>query len=397
MVIRICTPLLIGIVAVAAWAAVSARAASIGDRLDQAQEDLRANQGRGRLLTTEVQQLDARLRSTADEFAAARARLADAERRLGVAQAELAARQRQLRAERARLVRLRVRLLASQRVLSERLVSLYKSDEPDLLAVALNADGFRQLLDDAAFINRVGAQDRRIVTAVREARAESERQAQRLGRLEKQQQKVTDGLAARRDVVAADEAKVAEVRSRLAAARGARSRRLATTRRRGRQLQDRVEDLQAAQSRVERQLLSAQAGSSVPAGPVSRGAGGWVWPINGTITSPFCEARSWEACHPGLDISAPSGTPIRAAKSGRVVLMQSEASSGGYGNYTCVQHDATTSSCYAHQTRFGTSQGASVSTGQVIGYVGSTGRSTGPHLHFEVRVNGGVVNPLGYL
>ena len=88
---------------------------------------------------------------------------------------------------------------------------------------------------------------------------------------------------------------------------------------------------------------------------------------------------------------------IRAAAAGRVVLLQSEGASGGYGNFTCVQHDAATSSCYAHQSRFGTSQGASVSAGQVIGYVGSTGFSTGPHLHFEVRVNGSVSSPLAYL
>ena len=79
------------------------------------------------------------------------------------------------------------------------------------------------------------------------------------------------------------------------------------------------------------------------------------------------------------------------------MLIQSTEASGGYGNFTCVQHDASTSSCYAHQSSFATSSGASVSTGQVIGYVGSTGNSTGPHLHFEVRVNGGVVDPFNYI
>ena len=70
---------------------------------------------------------------------------------------------------------------------------------------------------------------------------------------------------------------------------------------------------------------------------------------------------------------------------------------GGYGNYTCVSHGGSISTCYAHQSRFGTSQGASVRQGQVIGYVGSTGNSTGNHLHFEVRVGGSPVDPLGYL
>jgi murein DD-endopeptidase MepM/ murein hydrolase activator NlpD len=70
---------------------------------------------------------------------------------------------------------------------------------------------------------------------------------------------------------------------------------------------------------------------------------------------------------------------------------------GGYGNYTCIQHSGSLSTCYAHQTSIGVSVGATVSQGQVIGQSGNTGNSTGPHLHFEVRVNGSPVDPMGYL
>jgi murein DD-endopeptidase MepM/ murein hydrolase activator NlpD len=80
-----------------------------------------------------------------------------------------------------------------------------------------------------------------------------------------------------------------------------------------------------------------------------------------------------------------------------VVLMQGTGASGGYGNFTCIQHTASLSTCYAHQSRFATSAGASVKQGQVIGYVGCTGRCFGDHLHFETRVNGAVVNPMNYL
>lgn len=122
-----------------------------------------------------------------------------------------------------------------------------------------------------------------------------------------------------------------------------------------------------------------------------------IWPVTGPITSPFCERRSYEACHPGIDIGVPEGTPIHAAAAGRVVLMQPTSASGGYGNYTCIQHTATLSSCYAHQSRFGTTAGASVSQGQVIGFVGNTGHSFGAHLHWEVRINGAITNPLNYV
>jgi murein DD-endopeptidase MepM/ murein hydrolase activator NlpD len=80
-----------------------------------------------------------------------------------------------------------------------------------------------------------------------------------------------------------------------------------------------------------------------------------------------------------------------------VILIQSESESGGYGNFTCLDHGGGLSTCYAHQSEFGTSVGAAVSQGDVIGYVGNTGNSFGDHLHFEVRVDGVAQDPLEYL
>jgi murein DD-endopeptidase MepM/ murein hydrolase activator NlpD len=82
------------------------------------------------------------------------------------------------------------------------------------------------------------------------------------------------------------------------------------------------------------------------------------------------------------------------AKSGRVIIA---GWTGGYGNYTCVDHGGSMSTCYAHQSSIGVGVGTSVSQGQVIGLSGNTGNSTGPHLHFEVRINGSPVDPMGYL
>jgi murein DD-endopeptidase MepM/ murein hydrolase activator NlpD len=139
-----------------------------------------------------------------------------------------------------------------------------------------------------------------------------------------------------------------------------------------------------------RQLKQAQ--NAVPAGPIRRGAGDLIWSINGAFTSPF--GQRWGRLHAGIDLAAPTGTPIRAAASGQVILM---APTGGYGNYTCINHGNSLSTCYAHQSRFATSQGAVVRQGQVIGYVGNTGHSFGAHLHFEVRINGQPVDPMEYL
>ncbi|MDQ1439648.1 MAG: hypothetical protein QOK43_3277 [Acidimicrobiaceae bacterium] len=119
---------------------------------------------------------------------------------------------------------------------------------------------------------------------------------------------------------------------------------------------------------------------------------GLIWPIRGPVTSPF--GYRWGRLHAGIDIGAGTGTAIHAAKGGVVVF---SGQMNGYGNVIVVNHGGGFSTLYAHQSRLGASEGQSVSQGEVIGYVGSTGHSTGPHLHFETRVNGSPQNPRQYL
>ena len=129
-----------------------------------------------------------------------------------------------------------------------------------------------------------------------------------------------------------------------------------------------------------------------PAGPIRQGGGGYIWPVNGPVVSPF--GMRWGRLHAGVDIAVPAGTPIRAAASGTVAMA---GWMGGYGQYTCIQHGGGVATCYAHQSSIGVGSGASVKQGQVIGSVGCTGHCFGDHLHFEVRINGSPVDPMGYL
>ncbi len=115
-------------------------------------------------------------------------------------------------------------------------------------------------------------------------------------------------------------------------------------------------------------------------------------PVKGTQTSPF--GPRWGRNHDGVDIAAPTGTAIRAAACGSVTVAGVQ---DGYGNMVCITHSSRFSTCYAHMSRFAVSQGARVQAGQVIGYVGCTGSCTGPHLHFETRVNGQAQDPAPYL
>ena len=121
-------------------------------------------------------------------------------------------------------------------------------------------------------------------------------------------------------------------------------------------------------------------------------AAGLIWPVNGPVTSPF--GMRWGRMHTGIDIGVPYGTPIHASASGRVVY---SGWMDGYGNLVAIDHGHGLSTAYAHQSRIAVSNGQTVSQGEVIGYVGCTGHCFGPHLHFEVRINGTPVDPMGYL
>jgi murein DD-endopeptidase MepM/ murein hydrolase activator NlpD len=146
-------------------------------------------------------------------------------------------------------------------------------------------------------------------------------------------------------------------------------------------------------------MTRARAWAQVPSAEVGPGASGatLVWPVRGPVSSVFCERRAWEACHPGIDIAVASGTAILAAAPGRVTLTQTSVESGGYGNYTCLQHTASVTTCYAHLARVAVRPGQLAARGQPIGSSDCTGRCFGPHLHFEVRLDGRPVCPAGYL
>jgi murein DD-endopeptidase MepM/ murein hydrolase activator NlpD len=136
------------------------------------------------------------------------------------------------------------------------------------------------------------------------------------------------------------------------------------------------------------------ASAPAPAPTTSCGSGRLVKPVKGyTVTGDFGESRPGHT-HSGIDLAVAAGTPIVAAACGVVTQAGSES---GYGNIVCIKHSATFTTCYAHMSRFASHVGETVHAGQVIGYVGCTGNCTGPHVHFETRVNGRPTDPAPYL
>jgi murein DD-endopeptidase MepM/ murein hydrolase activator NlpD len=177
--------------------------------------------------------------------------------------------------------------------------------------------------------------------------------------------------------------------SHLAGARTRKHRALVSTRRQEQEWIMEANDLAAVDARVRAQLTQVQSSGATDGTPSSHGL---IWPVSGPVTSPF--GYRWGRLHAGIDIGVPSGTPIHAAAAGAVALAGWES---GYGNYTCIDHGGGLATCYAHQSSIGVSVGQHVEQGQVIGLTGCTGHCLGPHLHFEVRINGVPVDPLGYL
>ncbi|MDP8968165.1 MAG: peptidoglycan DD-metalloendopeptidase family protein [Actinomycetota bacterium] len=363
-------------------------------RIDRAREKISRKKGTERVLTTQISRYNRRIRRLQGRITTLQTRQQRVQVDLDARRAELESLRGELRSERARLVRLRARLNETRAQLRLRLVEIYKAEPPDVVTVILNSDGFADLLERTEFIRRISDQDRKIVKIVRAAKADSLSSERKLAELEARQRLVTAIVQRRRDEIADVKMELIGTRVGYTRTKNGKAAALSSVREDRKGLERHVDGLEAASNRITGQLNALQrqyAGDL----PIKRGNGSMIWPVNGALSSPF--GPRWGRLHAGIDISAGEGTPIRAADGGRVVLMQGTGASGGYGNYSCVQHSATTSTCYAHQSRFGTSIGASVSQGQVIGYVGNTGNSFGAHLHFEVRVNGAPVNPIGYL
>jgi murein DD-endopeptidase MepM/ murein hydrolase activator NlpD len=372
------------------------KVARLQRKIDDAQGKLSHVNGKAKVLTSDITSLTRRIDTLQGGITTLQRRQNAIQSDLNVRRGALERTQRELRTVRAQLARLRATLAHARTVLAERIVAAYKNDRPDLVTVVLRADGFADLLESSAYLRRVGRQDRQVITTVRTAKAAALTATKRLGTLEGRQRSIAAEISRQRDAVARLRITLVGKRDEIDRMRGVKRRALGTVRASAADLHERVDYLESQQSKVERQIRAASqrsSGASLPAGPI-RGGGTFVWPVNGPITSPFCESRAWERCHPGVDIGVPSGTPIRAAGTGKVILAGPVS---GYGNYTCVQHSGPLSTCYAHQSQIRVSVGQSVSQGQVIGISGCTGLCFGAHLHFEVRVNGSVVNPLNYL
>jgi murein DD-endopeptidase MepM/ murein hydrolase activator NlpD len=369
----------------------SALAEDLQAELEAKQQKLEDVGERKGVLTTTITRYGEEIDQLTGEVAAIRTREEAVRVRLDAKQAELDRAVAELDVARDRLEELRSRLKRALVALRDRLVAMYEAGSPDLLSVIVSSGDFDDLAARTEYLDRLHGMDEAVVGRVRELRDQVQDLVDRL-------RSAKDRIEAARDAIAAEQQALTEARAalqsrqqELVAARGKRETALE-------QIDAHEEELDGEIAEIQGELAAQLAGTGatpLPAGPIVGGSGGLIWPVNGPVVSGF--GMRWGRMHEGVDIAVPEMTPIRAAAAGTVVATQSEAESGGYGNFTCIDHGGGLSTCYAHQSSFAVAAGQSVSQGAIIGYTGCTGHCLGPHLHFEVRINGSPTDPMGYL
>ena len=402
MALRIVRPVLILALVLAAAgpaaADLGARKHTVDDQIASLRQRTAAARARERQLSAQLEAATQSIRTLEARTVDVSTRLTALQRDLGLQRARFAKIQMLYRLQTRQLAMLKHEYRLALSRLEQRLVQSYESEQPNVVAVFLGARSLGDAIDQLDYMNAIAAQDRAIVASVGSAR-------HRVGRARVHTLSARRSLAAETRVIAYRTSQLAALRSRLMAtqrhlvsARGHARDDLATTRAQEQAWTREADNLSAVSSQLAAQIQAAQTapppsqGGSATPPPSQSSSGGLIWPVSGPITSPF--GMRWGKLHPGIDIGASMGTPIKAAAAGRVIVA---AYSGGYGNLVVIDHGHGLATAYAHQSRIAVGVGQRVAQGQVIGYVGSTGFSTGPHLHFEVRVNGKPVDPMGYL
>lgn len=368
--------------AAAVAAAVLWLAAAVGpvwaDSLDDAQSQLQDVQSQMQQQQQRVESAQQQANSITGQLQAIQQELDAADKNYRDTQARLANTQAQIDTNTAQLAKAERDLAARTRVLEQRLRDIYENGQVNYLDVLLGSADFNDLISRLDLLKRVLQRDATLIAQVRQERqlimdkrAELEQERATLAALQQQ-------ALAQKNAVAAKKAEKEQFLNSVLAQRDAAQRA--------------YDELQQTSQQIAAMIRRSQQGGR----PGSTGA--MLWPVSGPITSSF----GWRShpifgtalFHSGLDIGVDYGTPVQAADGGTVIYA---GWMGGYGKAVIIDHGGGISTLYGHNSELLVSEGQSVRKGQVISYAGSTGYSTGPHVHFEVRVNGSPVDPLGYL
>ncbi|MGN0938379.1 MAG: murein hydrolase activator EnvC family protein [Selenomonas sp.] len=268
--------------------------------------------------------------------------------------------------------------------LGTRVRDIYMHGQISYLDVLFGAKDFGDLMTRMDLLKRVIHDDYELVHTVLDEKQEIETRQAELEKDKKTQAEEEQKTRAAREVM---EQKVAKQKALIEKMKSDKA-----------VFDQQYDELMAASKQIADMIRGSHYRVEPSSGGGSSGSGGMIWPISGPITSEF----GWrthpitgdQRFHSGLDIGGDYGIPVHAAQGGTVTYA---GWISGYGNTVIIDHGGGITTLYGHNQSLAVSEGQSVSQGETISYCGSTGNSTGPHCHFEVRQNGEPVSPYGYL
>ena len=363
------------------------RKAEVDSKISRLDEKIAAARAKEQRLASEIAAVTSRIRSLESE-------IGDVESDLHLLEQDLALQQERLdkitelwRLQTEKLGFLRRQHTTAIDRLSRRLIAIYQSGNPSLVDVLLESSSFGELISRFDYAKEVAAQDERIASSVGRAKDRMRVAQARTTVTRKSVQAVAQAVAVRTQQTRAVRSELLARETALTGTRAERREALVSVQKSKEEYLHEVNALLAVSAQLSGRIQASQASSSVV-----RSSSGLIWPVSGPVTSGF--GWRWGRMHEGIDIGVPTGTPVVAAAAGQVIHA---GWLGGYGNLVVIDHGGGLATAYGHNSSIVVGYGSSVAQGQVVAYAGSTGNSTGPHVHFEVRVNGSPVDPLGYL
>jgi len=325
---------------------------------------------------TEVSQVEQELLGALSDLDELNSRLADAKSEFDRTTIEMVLKEEELK-------KIEEELEGSVATLNNRIAAIYKNGKGNILEVLLKAEDFLDFISRLKLMNLFAEQDTQNILLIKEKRDATIGIKKSIIDLREKQGEYKERV---KKLVAEAEQKTGEIEGIY----GEKKSLLSKTTANKNAFIRMEKELEIKEAELVRILESYKYGSAP--------SGKFIWPVAGTVTSrygyrihPIFGVRRF---HSGIDIAAPYGTPVKAADGGQIVQA---GYFGGYGYSIMVYHGGGFATWYAHLSSINVSVGQFVERGQVIGLLGSTGWSTGPHLHFEVRINGNHTDPMGYL